>query len=156
MAAGFTIDKSKLDDLKFFLNQSVAKDLKGTNAHLEEYYDAHLTLSAANIDLLSEIAKLEPYGNGNPSPIFKFSNLYVLKADIVGQKHIKIVFAASKGAYSSKPLSAIAFNAVPGPVADIIMSAKPHKLSVFGSLKANIWQERTTVQLQLKDIVIEN
>lgn len=156
MAAGFTIAKLKLNDLKAFLNQAVARDLEGASAHLEEYYDTELTLSAANIDLLAEIGKLEPYGNGNPAPIFKFSNLYVLKADVVGEKHIKIVFVASRGSYSSKPLSAIAFNAVPSPLADIIMSSKPHKLSVFGSLKANIWQERTTVQLQLKDIVLES
>jgi single-stranded-DNA-specific exonuclease len=155
MAAGFTVAVSKLDDLKLYLNQAVARDLVGARAHLEEYYETELALSAVNIDLLSEIAKLEPYGNGNPAPIFKFSNVYVLKADILAGKHLKILFASSREGYSSKPLSAIAFNAVPSPIADVIMSPKSNKLSIFGTLKANIWQERTTVQLQLKDVIID-
>ncbi len=155
MAAGFTVHKTKLKELQEFLNNEIAKDLAVSKVHLAEFYDAKITTAAVNLDLMEEIAKLEPYGIGNPAPIFKFSNLYVLKANIVGIKHIRIVFAPAKATYSSKPLTAIAFNSVGTVLGEAIMSSKPHNFSIFGNLKVNKWQDRKTVQLQLKDLIIE-
>ena len=155
MAAGFTVHNSKLGALQQFLNNEITKDLVVSKEHLTEFYDADITTTAVNLDLMTEIAKLEPYGIGNPAPIFKFSSLYVLKADIVGLKHIKIVFAPARTTYGSKPLNAIAFNSVGTPLGEAIMSARPHNFSVYGSLKINEWQDRKTVQLQLKDLIIE-
>ncbi|PCJ24537.1 MAG: single-stranded-DNA-specific exonuclease RecJ [Rickettsiales bacterium] len=155
MAAGFTVNEEKLNDLQEFFNKEFAKKLAGSDAHLREHYDADLTSSAATLELLEEISKLEPFGNGNPSPVFRFSNLYVLKADIVGTKHLRIMFSPSRDAYGSKPLTAIAFNAAGTELAECILSRKPHTLSVFGTLKVNKWQDRETVQLQLRDVLIE-
>jgi len=155
MAAGFTVKEEKLADLKQFLNDQFQNDLAGSDAHLHEHYDIDLTSSAATLELMAEIAMLEPFGIGNPSPIFKFSNVYVLKADIVGSGHIKVMFVPSRGAYGSKPLAAIAFNAVGSDLAKILLSKKPHNLSVFGTLKINSWQDKESVQLQLRDALIE-
>ena len=154
MAAGFTIEEAKLPLLQSFLDNKFESILKNSNSHLEEYYDLDLTSSAATTELIDEIAKLEPFGNGNPSPVFKFSNLFVLKADIVGGSHIKVLFATQKEAHG-RPLDAIAFNAMNTVLAEIILSRKPHNLSVFGTLKINSWQNRQTVQLQIKDMMIE-
>ena len=54
----------------------------------------------------------------------------------------------------SAPLNAIAFNSVNTVLADVILSRKPYDLSVIGSLKANNWQNRQTVQLQIRDLII--
>lgn len=45
---------------------------------------------------MEELSTLEPFGQGNYEPIFKFDNLFVLKADIVGSKHIRCLFAPNK------------------------------------------------------------
>lgn len=155
MAAGFTVEESKLDALKEFLNNKFKKDLEKSDEHLYEYYDIDLTSSAATLDLLSEIDRLEPFGVGNPSPTFRFSNLYVLKADVVGAKHIRVMFAPEREAYGSKPLTAIAFNVVGSELGDKLLSRKPHSMSVFGKLKVNKWQDRESVQLQLSDLLVE-
>lgn len=154
MAAGFTVAESKLHELQKFLNDKFEKDLSDSNEHLKEYYDADLTTSAATIEFMHEINSLEPFGVGNPAPVFRFSNLYVLKADIVGSKHIRVLFAPIKESYSSKPLSAIAFNAVDTQLGNVLLSHKSLTLSVFGKLKINKWQEQETVQLQLSDVLV--
>ena len=154
MAAGFTVDEALIQKLQKFLNDEFAKDLSSSSLHLMEYYDAELTTSAATLRFMSEINDFEPFGVGNPSPVFKFSNLYVLKADIVGLKHIRVMFAPSKESYGSKPLTAIAFNAVGTQVGNDLFLQKPVNMSVFGRLKINKWQERETIQLQLSDIVL--
>ena len=155
IAAGFTVEELKLNELQKFLNKEFKKDLADSNAHFQEYYDVDLTSSAATLELLSEIENLEPFGVGNPAPVFRFSNMYVLKADVVGSKHIRVMFAPSREAYGSKPLMSIAFNVVGTELGDKLLSPKPHAMSVFGKLKVNKWQDRETVQLQLSDLLIE-
>ncbi|GAB4162671.1 MAG: single-stranded-DNA-specific exonuclease RecJ [Rickettsiaceae bacterium] len=155
MAAGFTVAESKIPQLKQFLSKEFSKALRASDVYLHEHYDLDLTTSAANIALMTEINKLEPFGNGNPAPVFKFTGVYVLKADIVGTKHIKILFAPTRESYGSRPISAIAFNAVGTEMESVIMSPKPQSLSVLGRLKINNWQNKETVQLQLQDILIE-
>ena len=155
MAAGFTVEESKLQELKQFLNQEFAKDLARSDEHLYEYYDLELTTSAATIDLISEIDCLEPFGVGNHAPVCRFSKVFVLRANIVGSKHIRVMFAPERESYGSKPLNAIAFNVVGTPMGEAIMSAKPLPLSIFGKLKINSWQDRQTVQLQISDVLVE-
>ena len=153
MAAGFTVEEGLIHELGQFLNQKFAKDLQSTDSHLREFYDIDLSTAAATLELLAQIDKLEPFGNGNPAPVFRFSDVYVLRADIVGSKHIKVIFAPTKDSYSSKPLSAIAFNVVGTELEKVLLSPKSHKLSILGKLKANKWQDKETVQFQLYDII---
>jgi len=155
MAAGFTVSVDKLQELHKFLNSEFRKSMANSDIHLHEKYAVDLTTSAATLELISEINVMEPFGNGNPAPVFRFPNVYVLRADIVGAKHIRIMFAPSREAHGSKPLAAIAFNSVGTELGNVILSRKSHSLSAFGTLKANSWQDRETVQLQLRDVLIE-
>ena len=66
------------------------------------------------------------------------------------------MFAPCRDSHGSKLISAIAFNVLGGELGNVLLSRKSHKLSVFGTLKINSWQDRDTVQLQLKDLVIES
>jgi single-stranded-DNA-specific exonuclease len=154
MAAGFTVSADKIKELKVFLNNEFKKSLADSEIHLHEQYALDLTSTAASLELISEINMMEPFGNGNPAPIFRFSNVYVLKADVVASKHIRVMFAPCRDSHGSKPIAAIAFNAVGTELGNTILSRRAHNLSIFGSLKINSWQDRETIQLQLKDIII--
>jgi len=154
MAAGFTVEKDKLLQLHQFLSDMFKQDMARSNIHLHEYYNAELTTNAVNLELMEELTKLEPYGAGNNEPIFKFSNLFVLKADIVGGKHARLLLVPSKESYGSKPLSAIAFNVVHSSMQDIFFNKKPLDISVIGSLKLNQWQGKQRIQLQVRDVIL--
>ncbi|WP_341758217.1 single-stranded-DNA-specific exonuclease RecJ [Candidatus Tisiphia endosymbiont of Ditula angustiorana] len=154
MAAGFTVLEEKLQELQEFLNHAFKIDISNQNDIAYEEYDAELTTSSVNLPLMDELSKLEPFGQGNHEPIFKFSNLFVLKADIVGGKHIRCLLAPSKEAFGSKALPAIAFNSVSSPIENILLNIKSHNISVIGSLKMNSWKESNTIQLQIKDLII--
>lgn len=159
MAAGFTAKQEKLEDLREFLACRFAKELSLCDDRLVAIYDQNLTTSAVSIELIQEISRLEPFGVGNSTPIFRFDNLYVLKADIVGAKHIRVVFAPSYGAYkgqaSRSTLQAISFGSVSTPMENVLLSKKAMDMSVFGTLSINRFQGYETVQLQIKDIMIE-
>lgn len=161
MAAGFTARCDNIGELKEFLNNRFAANLAGSVEHLIERYDYTITTSAATLDLINEVSKLEPFGVGNAAPIFKFEKLYVLKADIVGGSHLRVVFAPSYGAYKgeqnrSSTLQAICFGVVGTSLADVLLSKKAMDLTVFGTLKVNSFQNSDNVQLHIKDVIIES
>ncbi len=156
MAAGFSIEENKLSILQEFLEDRFKTILKNSTSHLEEFYDLELTANSINNSLIEEINKLEPFGNGNPSPVFKFSNLFVLKADIVGGNHIKVLLAPTRDSSALTPISAIAFNSVNTVLAEVILSRKPYNLSVIGILKENNWQNKQMLQLHIKDLIINS
>lgn len=155
MAAGFTASEESLNKVSQFLNDLIAPELLTLEANSIEKYDAELTTSAATVELIEELKKLEPYGHGNSEPIFKFSNLFVLKADIVGNTHIRMLLAPDKDAYGYKALSAIVFNGINTPMHDVIFSKKPYQLSVLGMLRINTWRDSKRVQLHVKDVIVQ-
>lgn len=154
MAAGFTVLEDKLNDLQAFLNDAFAIDFNNSVIFNQEEYEIELSTTSVNLSLMNELEKLAPFGPGNPEPLFKFSNLFVLKADIVGAKHIRCLLAPCKVAFTGKALPAIAFNSIATPIADILLHTKAHNISVIGSLKMNYWNERSTIQLQIRDVII--
>lgn len=154
MAAGFTAEALKLPELQRFLNRIFAGDFANLSGDNIEEYHAELTGSSINSELMEELDKLEPYGNHNPEPIFKFSNLFVLRAEIMVGKHIKCLLAPSKESYGRKPINAVAFNAVSTPIETVLLSKRSNTVSVIGSLKANFWQGQRRIQLHIKDVIV--
>lgn len=155
MAAGFTASLKKLDELHKFLKERCSKLFLNTEDHLHEKYDLSLSPNSLSLGLISEIEKLAPFGNGNPSPIFMLPGLFVLKANIMQNKHIRIVFAADKNSHSIKAptVNAVCFNAVGTEIESAIMSRKPLTMNAIGTLKVNSWQGVDSLQFQLIDLV---
>ena len=108
MAAGFTINMTKIDQFKEF----VFKKFRSVNMNLEEkknyYFDAEISPSAVNIDFFEKVNMLAPFGSGNIEPRFVIQNLKVLNSKIVGEKHIKSILLGS----DSTTLKTISFNSV--------------------------------------------
>lgn len=154
MAAGFTAYENRLPELKEYLTQSFKQDFMKASSHDDDEFDAELTTSSITPQLIQELKQLEPYGVGNPAPIFKFSDLFVLKADIVGEKHIRCILAPQRDSYGSKPLAAIAFDGVNNSFREALLSKRAHSISAIGSLKTNVWQGTEKIQLQIKDIIV--
>jgi single-stranded-DNA-specific exonuclease len=154
MAAGFTATYDKLQALRDFLNEAFVQDLaKFPRSNVAKYH-LELTTSAVTMELMDELSKLEPYGNGNYEPVFKFAKLFVLKANIVGSKHISLLLAPTRDAYGHKALRAIAFNAVGTGFQHALMHKYARPMCFIGNLKVNSWQNSSYIQLHVKDIIV--
>ncbi|AFS78746.1 single-stranded-DNA-specific exonuclease RecJ [Gottschalkia acidurici 9a] len=97
MAAGFSLNSSNIDKLRYELN--------GTTTLTEDdllpklYIDAHVPINVASIKLAEELNMLEPFGKGNHKPIFADKGIIVKKIDILGRdyKIIKMSLQNKKG-----------------------------------------------------------
>ena len=146
MAAGFTLKKNNLNKFKDF----IFKDLLKIRLYKDNFtYDAILSTKALNQDFYSDICKLEPFGNGNQTPIFLLKDLSIIKPSILNQNHISLILK-SKSGFSIK---AISFNSVKNKIGEYLLNYKKN-LNVLGQINENYWNNKKTLQLTIKDVIL--
>jgi single-stranded-DNA-specific exonuclease len=153
MAAGFSVEQEKIEDLEIFLNNFAIKQISAINHNQIHKYDIEITSRAVNMDLAKELQALEPYGMGNPEPIVKISGLFVLKATQTQGKHISCILAPDKSSYGTNAIRSIAFNSMDTHISDILFSEKAIKIDVIGNIKINNWQGKSSAQLNIIDVL---
>jgi len=147
MAAGFTLKKSNLKKLEDFILKDFSKtDTSQKNTFL---YDAEVSSLAFNIDFYTDIKKIEPFGTGNPTPTFFLKDLKVIKTSILDSKHISLILKSKTG-FSIKSIS---FNSVNNKIGEYLLNYK-NTLNVLGQINENIWNNKKTLQLTIRDLII--
>lgn len=148
-AAGFSVDAARLDDLRRFLAERAADSLGTTDAvrSRDLLLDGVLGARGATIDLVELLDRAGPFGAGNPAPCFALADMRVVQADVVGGKHIRCVLADSYGAR----VRSIAFRAVEGPLAALLLDRSGPPIHAAGQLRADSWNGARRTQFEIRD-----
>ena len=145
MAAGFTVREDRLGDLRAFLAAEMQRALPpGPAVARPLELDGLVTPRSATPDLLDRIG---PYGSGHAEPRFALSAARIARADIVGERHVRLRLADGGGG----SLKAIAFRCVGTPLGDGLLAAQGAPLHVAGYLRADNWNGNRGVQLLVTD-----
>lgn len=147
MAAGLTVSREKLGDLRIFFEEMLKDDVAKARAIRSLTIDGALTARAATLLLMTEIDRAGPYGAGHPSPIFAFPSHRITFAKVVGKGHVKLTIKGGEGA----SLNAIAFGVADQPLGKVLMENKQKPVHLVGQLSKNTWQGRVTPQLRVID-----
>ena len=149
MAAGFSIDPDRMEDLKRFLNDRLAQAKNINLSRPGQPVDGILKLSAVNMELIETLATLAPFGSGNPEPCFVITNVYVAHVDVVGhdQRHLRLSLTDETG----RRLNAIAFGAVETALGQALINHCNAPFHVLGKIRLNTWQGRSTAQFLVED-----
>ena len=147
MAAGFTLDKIKLKEFRDFILEDFSNS--GSNNNHTFSYDAEVSSIAFNKDFYDDIKKLEPFGTGNPRPTFLIKGLKVIKASTLDNKHISLVLKSKTGFL----IKSISFNSANNKVGEYLLNYK-NDLSVLGQINENIWNNKKTLQLTIRDVIL--
>lgn len=89
-AAGVKLSVSDMDTFTEKINGIVRNSLKGDAFVQTVEVDSEISLSEVNPVLVKELSMLEPFGHGNPEPLFGAKGLSVLNPKIVGRNHLKL------------------------------------------------------------------
>ena len=94
-AAGLTIAAEHIDAFRARLSEAVEAQLQGRPLMPETAYDCEIALSDVTLDLIAEINRLEPFGMGNPAPVFLLRDADVVSARAVGAEgaHLKLTLS---------------------------------------------------------------
>lgn len=90
-AVGFALPSLHLPELKLRLNKYAQDALSAQDLTPQLDIDAEVPLRAVTPALLEDLGKLEPYGQGNPEPVFASRSVSLLVPPrIIKEKHIKL------------------------------------------------------------------
>ncbi len=147
-AAGFEIQPENIPELKRRLKEEV--DLLITSEDLVPKIRVDLPLSPQNITmgLIKELEVLEPYGEGNPMPVFLTQGLAPIDVRTVGDgSHLKLRLTDGR-----LTLDTIGFGL--GDLCDKILSGS--KYDIVYTLETNEWEGFEEAELSLIDIKESN
>ncbi len=110
-AAGVTLATEKIGDFRRRVNEFYdSLQLTNQERYLLPRADVEIDdFSEINEELVENLAKMEPFGNGNPEPVLKIARTSVLSARRMGAdgQHVKLALRDKNG----KVLQMLAFNA---------------------------------------------
>lgn len=90
-AVGFALPSAQVAELKRRMNEYARQQLKPEDLVPELRIDAELPLASVRPDLLKTLAALEPFGQGNPEPVFSACGVSLLvPPQEIKEKHAKL------------------------------------------------------------------
>ncbi|WP_421697879.1 single-stranded-DNA-specific exonuclease RecJ [Ancylobacter sp.] len=147
MAAGLTVARERLGELRAYLEQALAATVEEARAVDELLIDGALSAAGATAELVELVERAGPFGAGNPQPIFAFPAHRVVYAEPGSAGQMRVRLRGSDGAV----ISAVAFRAVDTPLGATLREARGQLLHVAGTLDLDSWQGRTQVSLRITD-----
>jgi len=147
MAAGLTVRGDAAPELREFLCQSLA--LEGAQAALADVVeiDALIAARAATRGLLEDFQRLQPFGPGNPEPVFALADVRVEQIMPLRGGHIRCQLSDGDGSR----VRAVAWRAAETDLGRRLL-AGGGSLHVAGRLKADDWNGRQGVELEIEDV----
>ena len=143
-AAGVTLATKKIGDFRRRVNEFYdSLQLQNQERYLLPKADVEIDdFSEVDEELVENLAKMEPFGNGNPEPILKITAASVLSARRMGAdgQHVKLALRDKNG----KVLQMLAFNAP-----EEFFREPDDEVVVWFQSTINEWQGVRTVEGQL-------
>jgi len=147
MAAGLSVEQSKLAELREFLDARLRASATFARDGASLDLDGALTPQAVTRELMALLERAGPYGQGNAQPRFAFPAHRVKFAKIVGEAHVRCALEGSDGSR----LDAIAFRAAGQPIGDLLMNTGGMPIHVAGSLRRDTWGGRDKIEIFVDD-----
>jgi single-stranded-DNA-specific exonuclease len=111
LAAGLTVRVENIRKLQAAFEEAVMQALPDDDAAPRLEIDSEIQFSQIDSQLMDELQDLEPYGTGNPPPVFFARDVHVTAATIVGRRHRRMSLCQSMD--DSPAVDAIHFNLPP-------------------------------------------
>lgn len=148
MAAGLTVERANIAPLRAFFAERTAKFLAASPIVPSLTLDGMVAGGAATPDFIAQLERLKPFGTGNPEPRFALPSCRIARADVVGEKHVRVIFTCG-----GTRLTGIAFRALESALGKALLESR-EPLHLAGYLRADNWNGRNGVQLQIEDAAL--
>lgn len=141
MAAGLTIRQENLERFRANFEEWAGHNLSVFDLRPRILYDGDLALSELEFETVTDLARLKPFGFGNPEPLFQIRGALLEYPRCVGRDHLQFQLRQD-----SRSAACIAFggasrwNGLAGPV------------DALCTPQINIWQGNRTLQFRVRDL----
>jgi single-stranded-DNA-specific exonuclease len=149
MAAGFTLPPGGEKAFREFLSDRIMAQVGPEGIVPTLTIDGALHTAGASLTLAKALERLQPFGPGNAEPRFVLTNARVVKADVVGRDHVRVILAGGDGGR----LKAIAFRCADQPMGTMLLRATGGApIHLAGRVREDNWQGREEPQFMIDDV----
>jgi single-stranded-DNA-specific exonuclease len=146
MAAGLTVRGENVPELRDFLCRRLEMETVAASLLDTVDIDALVTPGGASRGLFEDFQRLQPFGPGNPEPLFAAADVRLEQAIAMRGGHVRCQLVDSHGGR----LKAIAWRVGDTDLGRGLLGGGG-TLHVVGKLKADDWNGREGVQLEIED-----
>ncbi|MBF0358567.1 MAG: single-stranded-DNA-specific exonuclease RecJ [Magnetococcales bacterium] len=145
-AAGLSIESANLEQFTAAFEKAVVENNPPELFSPAMTYDGKLQIPDVSLETVGRLERLQPFGRGNPEPVFLIENVRVMDARAIKESHVKCRLV---DVYDNV-LDTISFRVLPGALGEGLLTMGIW-VDVVGSLSINRYRNRETVQLILRD-----
>ena len=149
-AAGVSVKNDDLESFYEKMDKIISEKLEGVDLSEEFKIDAEVGTDEINFELIDDVEKLKPFGQGNDEPLFVIRDLIVREKRTIGtgNKHIKL-FLSPKDR-SPKIFEAISFNGYD----KYIDVAQGNYVDIVCNIQKDEWNGNKKIQLVIVDVKV--
>jgi single-stranded-DNA-specific exonuclease len=148
MAAGLTVEEAKLDALASWLDAQLAAAVARASTERTISLDLALAPGGLTPGLVEALDSAGPFGIGWPAPRVAIGPVRLVRAEVVGSDHVRLIAAGHDGA----SFKAIAFRAATSDWGQALLhGATGRRLWLAGRAKIDDWGSRPQAELHLED-----
>ena len=148
MAAGLTVSEARLDSFAGWLDAHLGSAVARAGENREMLLDLAVAPGGLTPELVEALDRGGPYGVGWPGPRVAVGPVRLVRCDIVGTDHVRLIASGDDG----KSFKAIAFRAAESDMGQALLhAAKGRKLWLAGRVKIDDWGSRPAAELHLED-----
>lgn len=148
MAAGLTIEAGKVDALAEWLDTRLSRAVAQAKENEVLPLDLAVAPGGLTPDLIETLDSAGPFGVGWPGPKLAVGPVRLIKCDIVGNDHVRLIAAGQDG----RSFKAIAFRAAETPMGQALLhGSRGRRLWLAGRAKIDDWGTHPAAELHLED-----
>ena len=148
MAAGLTVEADKLDTLADWLDDRLAGAVQRASAEQVLALDLSLAPGGLTPELVETLDRAGPFGVGWPGPKLAVGPVRLVKADLVGSDHVRVIASGEDG----RSFKAIGFRMAESELGQSLLhGAKGRRLWLAGRAKIDDWGARPQAELHIED-----
>jgi single-stranded-DNA-specific exonuclease len=148
MAAGVTLRRHALADVRAYFESALAADVEASRRSSGLLIDGAVSATGANAETIAMIERAGPFGSGNPEPTIALPAHTVTYAEEVGQAHMRVRLKSADGG----AINAVAFRAAGQKLGASLLASRGRQIHAAGSLAIDRWQGEERVQFRIADI----
>lgn len=154
MAAGFSLESSKINEFRRKINEYAAAE--GEMPFLTVNLDCRLNPAYINVELLDTLSRLEPFGAGNPQPMFCLTNMEITQINPVGGgKHLRLMLSRRGSSVKAMKFGVTAAE-FPYRVGDIVdLAVRLDKNEYNGSVSVSVLVSEIRLSGQNEDELLK-
>lgn len=148
MAAGLTIATDRIPAFTAFLHERLGGDVGRAQGGVALSCDAALSPRGVCVDLAETLDGAGPYGHGWPAPRIAAGPWTVVKCDVVGGAHVRVILIGADGAR----LKAMAFRHADTPLGAALAGTSGRAIYIAGRVQRDDWGREPAAELHIDDI----